>query len=115
MNAEKFTPGPWMLQNEADVFTKLGAANRKGLFADTNDAWLIADCNMEHLTDLYNEGSVLLSTNEIRSNAHLIVAAPDMYNLLKELAEDLDNKRSVSTTKIYKMLMKARGEFNVIE
>lgn len=47
---------------------------------------------------------------ENKANAHLLIAAPEMYNLLKQIAEDLDNNIIPSTTPIYKILMYARGE-----
>lgn len=52
---------------------------------------------------------------EDKANAHLIVAAPDMYEALKWLCEDINNKEAIvsrvsTRTKIINALSKAEGE-----
>tara|TARA_R100000306_G_scaffold26658_1_gene30401 strand:+ start:24 stop:338 length:315 start_codon:yes stop_codon:yes gene_type:complete len=73
MSDIKFTPGPWSVHNTGDIFTDLGARNAEGIDAPSNDGWHIADCDM---------GGLCLE--EVRANAHLIAAAPDMYEALQQ-------------------------------
>lgn len=80
MSNKNWTPGPWEICNTADIFTPLGATNAEGIEAVSTDGWHIADCDM---------GSMTL--DEVRANAHLIAAAPDLYDALAEALADYDN------------------------
>lgn len=73
MSDIKFTPAPWTVHNTGDVFTGLGAQNAEGIEAPSNDGWHIADCDMGGL-----------GLEELQANAHLIAAAPDMYEALQQ-------------------------------
>lgn len=73
MSENKFTPGPWSVFNTADIFTDLGAANAEGIDAPSNDGWHIADCDMGGL-----------GLDEVKANARLIAAAPEMYEALRK-------------------------------
>lgn len=42
--SEKWTPGPHVVMNGRDVFTALGAKNRKCVEASNSDGWHLADC-----------------------------------------------------------------------
>lgn len=68
----KHTAGPWELKNTADIFTPLGATNAEGIAAPSNDGWHIADCDM---------GGLCLA--EVKANARLIAAAPDLLEALE--------------------------------
>jgi hypothetical protein len=68
----EFTPAPWEVKNTADIFTRLGAPDAFGTNAPSNDGWHIADCDMGGL-----------QLDEVRANARLISAAPEMFSLLE--------------------------------
>lgn len=76
------TPGPWEVENSTDVFTQLGAKNANGVAADSNDGWQVADTSVG-LTFVNNEAAYL-SVDECIANAHLIAAAPDLYEKLSD-------------------------------
>jgi hypothetical protein len=101
-----WTNGPWSVHNTADVFTALGAINSEGTSAPSNDGWHIADCDM---------GGLCL--DEVRANAHLIAAAPDLYEALESLLDDLKMTPEINldgwgieTNQARAALAKARGE-----
>lgn len=77
MSEVKWTPGPWSKHNTADIFTELGAKNAEGTKASSSDGWHIADCDM---------GGLCLE--EVRANAHLIAAAPELYEALDMVMRD---------------------------
>ena len=113
MSDVKFTPGPWSVHNAGDVFTPLGAVNASGLDAPSDDGWHIADCDM---------GGLFLE--EVRANARLIAAAPDMYLALRKAMDfieshvadpDITEEMSKAWNALedadpYAALAKARGE-----
>lgn len=85
----KFTPGPWMVhkRNDEDNATLV-----------VSDGENIADCNF-------------FPRKNAHHNAHLIAAAPDLYQALAEI--DRWSRRqniALPTSKVYAALAKARGE-----
>jgi len=108
------TPGPWEVLNTVDIFTRLGAPDAFGTNAPSNDGWHIADCDMGGL-----------QIDEVRANAHLIAAAPDLYEALDSahklicegakcgfnpMVGDWAEKLYASNGKSFDALAKARGE-----
>lgn len=75
----KHTPGPWVVLNTHDIFTNIGAENADGDCAPYNDGWHVADC-----------GSDDLNIDEIRANARLIAAAPNLLAALQEVVAEAD-------------------------
>ena len=88
----KFTPGPW------DV----GVHELK--FGDVDSVDIYAD---EAISG-FKLPAVTFGGN-CEANAHLIAAAPDMYNLLSTIMEIYDG-RSTLSGEIEAVLAKARGE-----
>lgn len=87
MNATKFTPGPWVLENGADIFGPLGGDSGDGLNCDDNDAWQVAEVGYYQT---FVDGELVdLGENVRKSNAHLIAAAPELYEALEEAEKDL--------------------------
>ncbi len=64
MNTAKHTPGPWHLSECATQTTKAGIVSMDGL----------------HITDVYGYG---MTDSQNQANAHLIAAAPAMYEALQ--------------------------------
>ena len=119
--SEKFTPGPWWVQNGTDVFTGLNAKRRDGVESANNDGWHIADCSMGVTFDTDGQKRTLLPS-EMVANAHLIAAAPEMYEALQAIlpyvpissaSEGGAVARSwnvIAADKVRAALKKARGE-----
>jgi hypothetical protein len=70
MSESKFTKGPW------EVNTLAGRPNSEVF---SGDDVLICDCRATN---------VVMEPEEIEANAHLIAAAPDMYEALKRVMEN---------------------------
>lgn len=95
----KFTRGPWYVYNN-DVY--LEVVSDKGAICDT--------CMSGHEFD----GGDCTEGKSAKANAHLIAAAPEMYEAIKHVLEMqlrgfivLGNE---ATDKLQKSLAKARGE-----
>ena len=73
MNTSKHTPGPWVIRNKDAVYAQSGR--------------FIADCE---LTPYGSRPQPPNSTDE--ANAHLIAAAPAMYEALRRLHDVLDTR-----------------------
>lgn len=86
MSSEKFTPGEWRVDIESH-----------GIHIIPNIAWLGEKSSMERKENI--------------ANAHLIAAAPEMYQVLKRLIELTDYTELVGILSDAKtILKKARGE-----
>lgn len=70
----KHTPGPWIALNTHDIFTALGAKNAEGTECFADDGWHIADVDQGDL-----------NLDEMRANARLIAAAPELLEALVNL------------------------------
>lgn len=79
----KYTPGPWEVHNQTDVFTANGAMNAAGVRCDDNDGWLVADCAVS-ITMVDGEEETL-ETKEQIANARLIAAAPELLDAIEHL------------------------------
>ena len=91
MNEPKFTPGPWQVKEY------VGASWEKYFEVSTPDGMRIA-----------------ISPTE--EDAHLIVAAPEMYKLLWQVADIMDDSEDcgeIPVDRINAVLLKARGESEV--
>ena len=85
MSKTKFTKGPWIIKNNFQV----------GCEVDFGDGFFtLADCQ------IFNDG---------RANAHLIAAAPEMYEALEELYRTFEMGEALES-KVERLLAKARGE-----
>jgi len=85
MSEAKFTKAPWKIQD--DGYGLIGVLFRKGY-------------------------GVLVGhkDNESISNAHLIAAAPEMYEMLEHILLEPYGREYLSDERIEKLLAKARGE-----
>ena len=98
MTDKKWTPGPWV----TEILT---GCDPNGDEWET-DIEVSSTCGKHiHGYDLgYNEDVDL----EIKANAHLIAAAPDLYDALESVYENGDGEHSRAMMKY--VLAKARGE-----
>lgn len=72
----KFTPGPWVANIETASSTWSGHAMESSIFGPNHE--LIADINPNYAE----------TPDCWQSNAHLIAAAPDLYEALENLLDD---------------------------
>ena len=104
----QFTPGPWKLEYDDDDFAgtftlcMATAIKNRGMY------------NANHLIDLY-EGvwDDDIDFAETRANAQLISAAPELYEALKAISEDVDlalDSDSANLQRARAALARARGE-----
>ena len=119
MSNAKFTPGPWSIKNGVDIFGPLGGDSGDGVECDPNDGWHVAEVD-EYPSFVLNE-MVVLGADVRNANAHLIAAAPDLYEALEimladywEASEDFDNESQMYAETVisqsHAALAKARGE-----
>lgn len=89
MKKEKFTKGPWRIEEFRD-FASIMAGYTEICYIDDD-----------------------LNCDKVRANARLIAAAPEMYELLELLDNYLATNGGLNdrmTTEIRKLMKKARGE-----
>ncbi|CAM0014510.1 hypothetical protein VPHK367G1_0075 [Vibrio phage K367 g1] len=89
MSKAKFAKGPWVVKDGVVVCT-----NRSDSYTRVAYAY---------------SGHAIPYTEEVLNNAHLIAAAPEMYELLEFISE---NPSETNVIEIRKLLAKARGEQN---
>ena len=103
MNETKFTPGPWTTQGWGALWA----------YIPVNDARHNLVCSM------YPDPAHDYSRNEVLANAHLIAAAPDLYEALAGIIADDDSSTSLALQRsrwddrmvaARAALAKARGE-----
>ncbi|MCH9751086.1 MAG: hypothetical protein K0U61_02605 [Alphaproteobacteria bacterium] len=90
------TPGPWDAEKHAN-----GCVFVSGLHAKTGDI-----CDLYHRD---SEGEIVVKHNA-ESNAHLIAAAPEMYDALIAVERTLRGNDLYDLRKVDFALAKARGE-----
>ena len=101
---EKFTPGEWEISDMSgvDAMDNYTVCFHIGV---SSTGEMIADCQSNNKSDY----------ERVRANAYLIKAAPEMYRMLKYLADGIrfgglqHTDRSLAA-EIDKLLKKARGE-----
>ena len=90
----KFTKGEWFTED----YSTLLNVSAKG-------SGSICDVDTDYITDEY----VIDPTEEQRANAHLIAAAPDMYEMLYYIMKG-EIRAYAHEKRIKELLSKARGE-----
>ena len=100
MNEAKFTKGDWV--GFKDGKWSSDYVNDYALDGDNNPSWVQIICDEQAVAIVPNHGRTL------DANAHLIAAAPEMYEMLDELSI-LDDCQMLKP-EIKKLLAKARGE-----
>ena len=88
----KFTPGPWRLGNFSGL-------NDRFIYDGSDEGWAIADTKMHHGRH-HKQGL---------ANAHLIAAAPELYEALEDAAL-ICRAFGHQCPQFYAALAKARGE-----
>ena len=102
MSGEKFTKGEWVVYLDDDSEQIVIGADSYN--KDPSEYFschkMMVDCDVDD--------------EEAVANAHLIAAAPDMYEKLKEILEYIEESigESDGTRSIETLLAKARGESN---
>lgn len=113
MSDTKFTPAPWVVDKDAcidKIAVRIGTAVESPYCRDVSDVWA---CDIE---ESENNANAL-------ANAHLIAAAPELYDLLQAIVSDIETEKELggggdmplwaSTAGLYRakqLLAKARGE-----
>ncbi len=111
MSNEKFTKGPWFADLRGGccaVYPEI----RKG---DTNGCMFEDDRNIYYSTkDNHYNGRHWDMSEEAQANAHLIAAAPEMYELLNAWVDSYEcvsgDYQSSIVDETIELLAKARGE-----
>ena len=102
MTDTKFTKGPWAANIIKDDCGFHG-------FRINNES---SNCNL--ICEFVRGGRwqyILCDDKEEEANAHLIAAAPDMYDMLESIAKATVHDKSYAAAKpIFDLLKKARGE-----
>ena len=108
---ENFTPGPWKV--EMDMFTAKEGCSEKLMSAQ------IAELNGDWIAQLWNRQDQNFKGDDTTiANAHLIAAAPDLYEVCETFCEgccgcDPDKPKTKEEMKychVGKAILKARGE-----
>ena len=103
---EKFTPGPWRFWRH--VNEKYPEWSQTAVFGTGDKKFVMIAQTHDDLAAAPEQ-----TIEEIIANAHLIAAAPDMYEMLEHIEDALDDSSGcgeISVEKIRKLLKKARGE-----
>ena len=90
----KHTPGPWRVVRQNG--------------SPTTGEWMIAGSKHGYLAEVRDCGS-----GDVKANAHLIAAAPDLYDALDSLLSAIDSCAELTPQLLRafeKTLAKARGE-----
>ncbi len=93
MTEAKFTKGPWT--------EYLGASN----IVEVHNSDGLEVVNWQGF-----DGNGNFSNQTVEANAYLIAAAPEMYEMLKQIANAREIKFDGSASQIWDLLAKARGE-----
>jgi len=94
MSETKFTPGPWFVKRQNP--------------SPTTGEWMIAGSKPGYLAEIRDCGS-----GDVQANAHLIAAAPELYNFVEEYLEAWENGMAGDSYLFYlaqAVRGKARGE-----
>lgn len=103
MSEQKFTKGPWNNVKKQDYYNH-------GLTEHYYDVYHIINAKGEIIAKLTAEG--MGKDKNIKANAALLAAAPEMYDLLLDIVTDYQcmPNPAVMADKIEAILKKARGE-----
>ena len=95
MSDMKFTPGPWDLGDECNSGAEV-------CIGET-----VATVGRDH----WMTGNYVIERDEMRANARLIAAAPELYEMLDRIWHECsDDLSGFAQMEIEKVLKKARGE-----
>lgn len=103
MTERKWTPGPWVVVDASD-FELDKSRFKNGAFqvmSNDCDNHAVADCSCNHTCRM---------DWECKANAHLIAAAPELYEALEACKPFADGYGFINGVNIIAALAKARGE-----
>lgn len=102
MSEAKFTKGQWFIEKDANWNDDCWAISVKRSY-DGSIHHCFAEVTYKMEDEDHNE--------ELEANAHLIAAAPEMYEMLEKIAKSTVYDHNYETAKpIFELLAKARGE-----
>ena len=111
MRKEKFTPGPWH-QREHHTFAQFDIYADVNQFGDEDSFNHVAEIRIDEFNDPIDEEQRYKYGPTLSANADLITAAPEMYELLQRIKDEME-----CTPEWYRfmndvetILKKARGE-----
>jgi hypothetical protein len=112
MSETKFTPGPWIVNNFREhYFVEVYAEKLRG---HSNDR--VALLNVDELGTYDGDEDYGRAEIEAEANAHLIAAAPDLYEAVMTVVKNMPEPYCAITRAIDAQcraaLAKARGEIN---
>ena len=93
MSVAKFTPGPWVAHYGEIV---------------SENGWVVATVHGPDRRDRGKERAAMLEYTD--ANARLIAAAPEMYELLRRSARQLDADYPLDATRIMGVLARIDGD-----
>ena len=108
MNKPKFTSKPWSVHRR-EIHHKGIDLVSSAIFSDNSPIGIIASMPHQNEFLLLKEYKDRFSQDEVDANAALIAAAPDMYEMLVDIAEQRVTCLSMYAA-INKLLAKARGK-----
>lgn len=107
MSDTKFTPGPWVVDEDSNIdqiAVRIGTAVESPYCRDVSDLWA---CDIDESEN----------NDQALANAHLIAAAPELYEELESLLDSLAatpelnlSSWGIETDSAKAALAKARGE-----
>lgn len=103
MSEPKFTKGPWKNVKKQDYYNL-------GVTEHYYDVYEIRDENNKIITKLDAEG--MGKDKNIKANAALIVAAPELYDMLQKILDEhvIPTYKAQMAQDVIRILKKARGE-----
>ena len=102
MNEPRFTPGPWEFLEAYSHDDEYSASRPLTVCSDSND----------DLANVFssNDSTVSIARDQAIANAHLIAAAPDLYEALAVVVQEWGRPYSPDWNRARAALAKARGE-----
>lgn len=100
----KFTKGPWKVCENSAGSIEVYIGDR---FTNIrHDEYLCIGVS----TDTDTDNRDCTNNPKAEANAHLIAAAPEMYEMLNNIAISMECEHGVDANAIFELLAKARGE-----
>ncbi len=100
MSEAKFTKGPWVVYDEAVSVSFYGTECRPGVESDAGEVIIVFGSDKYDCSGVHGE-----TQDQVKANAHLIAAAPEMYEFIKSLQLDVSKEAEAED-----LLARARGE-----
>lgn len=119
MTETKFTPGPWRLADDYDNALHICSPWSSNVRPESSDTY--GSCLGAHICQVRHQGedAPVVKLSQAKANAHLIAAAPELYEALKRGLKALsfavehaggDPETHYCCVQMRAALAKARGE-----